>query len=486
MTAQNVTDASLFDRTKAKIKDKLSNVAANLGTNRDKQSYTTWTQDRIGKEVLEALYSSDWAAGKIVDIPVQDMLRNWRCFPTLESEESKRLSDAEKKLGVKPKLSEAMKTGRLYGGSIVIMGVEGTGELDEPLDIERVKQDSLKFLHIVDRHDCSTHSINTWDASQENYRQPEYYSVNGGQRVHWTRTLRFDGVKLPFRMAKRNNYWGESILNRVHEALQNSQSVAQAIASLLHKADVDVVKIPNFMHLASTPDGEKQIIERFALASLLMSNQNMLILDSQEDYQTKSSNLAGLKDFIGQFLEVLSAACDIPQTRLLGQSTGGLSDTGEGDLENYYDKIEGERVDDLEPQLCRLDEVMVRSALGSMPDDYEYEFNPLWQMSAKEEAEIGKLRAETAQIYKDMGAIDEMIVAKQLNENNTYIGVDDDYIDDLEAAMELNEKLAEEMALQEGAGEDPEAGDEGGQAGGEGEPEGGPARNEGEEESGDA
>jgi len=39
-------------------------------------------------------------------------------------------------------------------------------------------------------------------------------------------------------------------------------------------------------------------------------------------------------------MQLASGAADIPMTRLLGQSPAGMNATGDGDMRNYYDRIE--------------------------------------------------------------------------------------------------------------------------------------------------
>ena len=70
-------------------------------------------------------------------------------------------------------------------------------------------------------------------------------------------------------------------------------------------------------------------------------------------------------------------------------------------------------------------------ALGSRPAEIWYEFNPLWQMSAKEKAEVGKLNAESSQIYADKALVPPAVlqdgVKKQLIESGQYPGIEQSY-----------------------------------------------------------
>ena len=110
-----------------------------------------------------------------------------------------------------------------------------------------------------------------------------------------------------------------------------------------------------------------------------------------------------LKDLLDAFGKFLSAATDIPATRLLGTSASGLNATGEGDLKNYYDMIRSKQKSKYKPRLDYFDEIMVRS-LGLNPDeDYEYEFKSLFQMTPKEQSEVDMNNSTRDKNYYDMG-----------------------------------------------------------------------------------
>lgn len=85
----------------------------------------------------------------------------------------------------------------------------------------------------------------------------------------------------------------------------------------------------------------------------------------------------------------------IPMTLLFGMSPGGLNASGASDTRGYYDAIRVHQTMRVEPAIYGLDECLVRSALGARPDDVHYNWRSLWQPTAKEKAEVGKIIADT-------------------------------------------------------------------------------------------
>ena len=69
-----------MDSDQTALNDSLENLVAELGTSQDKRSHSTFVNSkRLSadgmQEELNALYRTDWLAGKVVDIIPDDMTR---------------------------------------------------------------------------------------------------------------------------------------------------------------------------------------------------------------------------------------------------------------------------------------------------------------------------------------------------------------------------------------------------------------------------
>jgi len=405
-----------------KMTDTLVNLVSGLGTQRDKRSYTEFTDIQLDESDLGVLYKN-WLFGKVVDIPADDMTRKWRKpkAPSLEPEQLETFKQVERDLNVRGKVNTALKWARLYGGSVIIMGVNDgdDGTLAEPLEVEQVTQDSLQSLLVLDRFDVSVNHVNYSDL--QNFRLPEFYYLPNGTPVHHTRVIRFDGYELPWKEFERNNYWGGSICERVYDEVLNTKLTTQSISSMLFETNIDVVTVKNLFERIMNKQTLASLLKRFELASLTKSINKTLIIDQDnETFERKGQNFSGLPSLISEYLSVCSAAADIPVTRFLGQSAKGFSATGEGDLKNYYDMISSKQETDLFNPLYKLDQVLVRSALGMYPDDWDFTFCSLWQMTEKEKAEVNKLEAEEAEKNYNLGAIQSHHIAARLLDQGIY------------------------------------------------------------------
>jgi len=106
---------------------------------------------------------------------------------------------------------------------------------------------------------------------------------------------------------------------------------------------------------------------------------------------------------------------------------------------------------------------LVRSVFGHPVDDWDFVFNPLWQMTAKEIAEINKMNMETDTGNLAMGAAMLSHISARLLENGVYPTLDPEYIESLEGM----EQLEAEMEAERAAAPPPGGQFGGGEAGGD-------------------
>lgn len=403
--------------------DGLENVVAGLGTPRDKMAYTNYgIVTALTRFELEQMYRSSWLSKRIVNAPADDMTRAWRSisFDDTRKDVQMAVETAEKQFSLKTKVRDALYWSRLYGGSVIVIGTRDK-DLSKPLDVTKIRQGDLRYLHVLDRWRVSATGPIVSDLSSPHFGMPEMYTVaESAVNIHCSRLLRFNGQKLPYFAWTANAMWDDSELQHVYESVRRRDVTTGGIATMIFEANVDVVTSEELNDILSRPNGEAVLAKRFQTAAMLKSFNRMLLLGPGETYTKKSNSFANLDKIALEFAVDVCGAADIPMTRLFGQSASGLNATGEGDLRNYYDRISAEQESDIRPQLEYFDEILVRSTLGEMPDDYRWSFNSLWQTDDKEASEIDLNQAQTDDVYLGLGIISKQMLGRELKERGTY------------------------------------------------------------------
>lgn len=420
-------------------KDGFTNLVSAIGAANGKTGANTYVSLRLGQQDLDNAYRSSTWFGKIVDIPADDATREWRQW-NADKAQIELLEAAEKRLNVRVKVNQALRWARLYGGAVIIPDLPGRPA--SAVNLDRVTASSVRFLHVLSRYEIRAEGI-IRDPLSPNYGQPEYYEVNGDQgqttRFHPSRVILINGRR-PGTLDHSNQVWGDPIWHNLSDAVLASDSSAAVVAALMQEAKIDVVRVADLMSGLATQAYEDKLLRRWQLVAQLKSVANVTLIDKDDEWEQKSVTFGGIPDTVNALLTIMAGAADIPVTRLIGTSAGGLNATGEGDLRNYYDSIKAHQDLRISPMLAPLDEIIIRDALGTRPVEIWYDWRALWQPDQKTQAETQKLRAETYAIELNTGAIDEEALTKAyLNgaiESGLYPG--------LEAAMEesSNEGLA--------------------------------------------
>lgn len=433
------------------VRDSLTSLVSRMGTDRDKAATTFYAHTVMSDEQLIAAYSTAWLPRKIVDIPALDACRKWRDWqakkPQIEA-----IEEEEKRLNVKGRILEAAKKGRLFGGAAVYIG---TGDADpmQPLEVDRLGKGGIRYLNVMTRRQLSAGEIDR-NPESEWYGQPSYYKLSGANGlqvdIHPSRLVRFTGAMPADDEITGNPWqgWGDSVLQATLDAIKNADSTAGNIASLVFEAKIDIIRVPDFMANLGNEVYRSKILERYTLANMSKGINGTLLLDKEEEYETKTAQLSGLTDILMAFMQIVSGAADIPVTRLLGQSPAGMNSTGTSDMKNYHDRIQSMQELEFSPAMRRLDECIERSADVKDPDVH-YRWAPLEQMSEKERADIFKTTADAARQLVGTGTGQEIITREAISKALTNRLVEDGVLPGLDAAIEEYGTIEEQEPSEE-------------------------------------
>lgn len=407
--------------------DGIGNVLSGMGSSVDKRGGSYYFHNALSSQQIEACYRSSWLARKIIDLPASEMVRPMRDWQA-ESADISPLEKLEKQLGVWPKMQEALRLGSM-GGGVIVMGVrQGTPE--QPLDVTRVRPGDLMYLHVMARDEVNLGPIDN-DPMSEYYGQPRYYEVMGPNtfvRLHPSRVIPFKGVYVPRRHVDTwSHFWGDSVLDAVMDAIVNADTAQNGFAALINEAKVDVYGIAEFTRSMASPEYEQQLIDRFSASNRAKSLYNAVIKDAEDTWETRQINFSGFKDVLLTYISIVAGAANMPATVLMGKSPDGMNASGNGDKENWYRTIDTMREEKLAPALDRLDEVLVRSALGDKPDDVWWNFGPLEEESEATKADLVTKLVNSAKVAIDAGMPSEPMLratALAMSETGLYPGLD--------------------------------------------------------------
>jgi uncharacterized protein len=426
--------------------DSYSNPLARLGvgtSSLDQGAYyplTRWSNSAYVE--ITSLYRSSWIVRKVVDCIPEDMTKNWL---TIEGEadptELKQLDKAIDRTQTRARLLDAMKWGRLFGGAVAMMVIDGHEDmLMEPLDYEEVLPGAYKGLLVFDRWSGVSPSaeINEDINQPHDFGLPKYYHVQpeqgAGYNVHSSRLLRFIGGDLPCWERQAQMRWGISVLEPIIEEIRKRDNTSYAIANLIFRANLMILKSPTLAMAMSgigTNTRASQNMQSILQAqNTIMSNQGMFVVDKDGDLTSMQYSFGGLSEMYAQFMLDICGACGIPMSRLFGRNPSGLGQANEGDEGVYDDLVTQKQARELRPQLDRLFPVICMSTWGKVPEDFDYRFNPIHSLNEQERADLAKSTMDSIIVAFNAGLISARTALMEIKQSAEVTGIGSNITDE--------------------------------------------------------
>lgn len=412
-------------RTKEAIarSDAFVSLATGQGGSEDFSTYTVAIRTPFkGQTALEAQYKDDALAGRIVDRPADDATREgFSIVGTDENVDLAEMASDLEDLGFTEALNRTLKWSRLYGAALLIPLVDDGQDMSEPLDMDRIK--SFSGFRVVDRYRATIDPGSFAEGAGLDFENPEWYMLSTSQRlpdgtnldgrIHRSRVVRFDGVMLPTDLIKANGYYGMSVLEHGWRNLRRLATVRGYMEDGAHNLTGLVLKIAGLTKMlkgAAAADDGSSILEKIRMGIQRLrnnwNNMHWLALDKDDSIEQSNRNATGFLELEQAMINAVVMDYDIPRELLVHELKGALT-SGEsaGSIRLYYDQISAYQTNALTPAVNRVLE-MYFASVGSGIDQWEVVWEPLWQPTPKEQAEIRKLDAETDQIYFEMAVFD--------------------------------------------------------------------------------
>lgn len=414
------------------------NLLNKYGTKQDNsEAYKFEREPVIPDMQLTGLYEGNGLFSKIIDTPAEEALKHGFDLNLKSDEVNAFVEDALDDLEWEEKAATAIKWARLYGGALIVMLIDDGRGLEEPVDWEHIR--SIDELRVYERSIVQPDYASLYQQDYggkgvgnrvSKFGQPEYYyvsSIYGSFKVHESRCLVFRNGVLPEQTSNATYlFWGMPEYVRIRRALRETVTAHTDSVKLLERSVQAIYSMKGLASLLTTDDGENQVLKRLQLVDTSRGLLNSIAIDSEgEQYDFKTFQFSGVKDVIDATCNMLSALTNIPQTILFGRSPAGMNATGDSDFESYYNFVEKIQRLMLKRNLRTLLDVVFRAGIASgdvaEEPDYKLEFKPLWSLSDTEQAAVDQtkaqtalVKAQTAQAYVDMQALDPTEVRRRL------------------------------------------------------------------------
>jgi phage-related protein (TIGR01555 family) len=423
--------------------DRWVNPLTGIGSQGDKTVHgrfdPVW---RVLDEELVNLWNGSDIAKKVVEKTPSEM---FRCGYGLEADG---VSAAEVKdfrdwllemFNFDDVMLESFRWGRLFGGGLLIMGLDDGREAWEPLDENNIK--SLDYLNWVDRRFAYAQSqyarLNAprygkvevylvsnaiagagWNTYGSNARKipADELKKSGADitLVHESRCIRFDGNAADIITRQRLAGWNWSVLQVVYDAMRQFEHAFDSAGYLLSDASQGVFKLHGLTK-AITAGQRQALANRVMVMEQTRSVMRGIALDAgnsegkgAEEFVRIATPFGGVADVLDRMMLRLAAAVDLPETELFGRAPAGLNATGESDIRKWYANVASLQTSQLAPRqrrILRLAALAKNSPLKGRDTKWKISYNPLWSPTDADVANAQLADAQRDNIYLEQGVV---------------------------------------------------------------------------------
>ena len=371
------------------------------------ESYYLISLNRI---LLTYAYTLFGPLRTLVDQPINDAFRGGIRVKSdqLSPEEIETLEKAIKKTKLKKALMTALRWDRLFGGAGIIINSDEQ-DSKAPLDINAIGEDNeLEFI-AADRWELAWNGVPNTDTATF-----LYYN----RTVHQSRVSRIVGEEPPSLAKMRLQGWGMSVIEAVIREMNTYFKLQNVTFEILDEHKIDVYKIKGFNSAMLQQFAQGKTTKRIDIANKMKNYMNALILDAEDDYVVKNQSYAGLPEIFEQAHIGMAAAIRMPMAKIFGLAAKGFA-SGEDDIENYNAIVENER-ERADDSLHATVPVLCMKLFGYVPEDLDFEWEPLRILSAEQEETVKTSKFNRISALRSTGHLNPQEYMQALKDDDIF------------------------------------------------------------------
>jgi uncharacterized protein len=229
-------------------------------------------------------------------------------------------------------------------------------------------------------------TFNTTDPLRPDFYRPNAWNVMG-QGVHDSRMLTFIGRPVPDILKPFYAYGGLSVVQMAKPYVDNWVRTRESVSDLLASFSQSGVKGIDMIDALASGNLD-DLFNRIDVYNNLRDNRGFMALMGDEEFFNVSTQLGTLDKLQAQAQEQMASVSGIPLVKLLGVTPSGLNASSDGEVRVFYDMIHAYQEKIFAQPLRKALDLVMLSEFGEIDESISFLFEPLWQMSDAEKADV--------------------------------------------------------------------------------------------------
>ncbi|EHK65986.1 DUF1073 domain-containing protein [Achromobacter arsenitoxydans] len=363
-----------------------------------------------------AMLATNWLIDKACNMPARDAVRNGYLLTCGSDDISARLMAGDKKYAVKRHLRELVHFGRVYGGRLVLFDVAAANPEEyykAPFNLDGVQPGTYRGMSQIDPNWVTPvlTEDNLNDPASQSYYEPTFWKIK--DRVYHKSHLRiFVPYPVPDYLKPHYRYLGVSVPQRMMERAYAAERSANEGPQLLMTKRLTSLNVGDAA-LNNREALEKNLAEWVAFRD----NYGVRVGGAEETIQQFDTALGDVDTVLMTQYQLAASVANVPATKLLGTQPKGFNATGDYEQSVYREDLESIQSNDMTPLLETHYRLLAKSEGVALPAEIAIQWMPVDSPTAKEWAEIDKIKADRDAALFNTGAIDAEDIRNRLRED---------------------------------------------------------------------
>lgn len=392
------------------------------------------SQGFIGYQTC-AMYAQQWLIDKACSMPATDAARNgYEVTINDGTEVSPDIIDyivqRDREMAVLERCVDQVRSGRIFGIRIAKFIVESTDPdyYLNPFNPDGVKKGSYKGIKQIDPYWITPEldMTSAADPGSLDFYEPTWWRVNG-QRIHRSHLIIMRTGTVPDVLKPTYLFGGISIPQKIAERVYAAERTANEAPMLAMSKRLTALTLDVAQALANA----EAFNEKMAIWTQFMNNFGVKIIGPNESLQQFDTSLSDLDEVIMTQFQIVSAASDVPATKLLGTQPKGFNSSGDYEAASYREFLETNQTHHMSPLVARHHMLLIRSEVcpkfGVAPFNTEVNWRAVDSPTAEQTADLNLKKAQTDSSLVSTGAIDGVDIRGRLiaDRDSGYNGIAD-------------------------------------------------------------
>jgi uncharacterized protein len=251
---------------------------------------------------------------------------------------------------------------------------------------------------------CTPHDYETSDPLKPNWYEPQAWFAMSKQ-IHASRLLKIIPHPVSDLLKPAYSFGGVPLIQMAKPYVENWLKARQSVSDLIQSFSQWVLKTNLDATLAGGTGDD--VYARAAIFNNAKNSRGLMIVDKdKEDFGNVNTPLGGLDELQAQALEHICSAIRQPVVKYTGIDPQGLNASSEGSIRVYYDLIHSTQEYLIRPPLQIVVDLVQIELFGDVDPDILLEFEPLYEMTDIEKAQVRYQDAQTGALLIQSQVID--------------------------------------------------------------------------------